>query len=114
MKLLFREAAIADLHLFIRHYENAFLELYRDTGIWSEDAIIENMRHTAKKLFGDIFSNIEKHMDHPRVLGRKKMQGGLCQLCFYVGTRLVVVYYSEEKDMRWVESIAIDRKPIIF
>ena len=115
MELRFKNAAVADLRSFIRHYEDAFFELYRDSGMWSEDAIIDNMRQSAKKLFDAILAHIEKHLGHARVLGRKRARDGWHELCFSVGTRLVIVYFSEEgRKTRWVESISIDRKPIIF
>ena len=115
MKLLFRDSALADLRSFVQHYENAFFELYRDSGIWSEEAILENLRHSVSKLFDDIFRQIEAQLTRSRVLGRKELRHGWHELCFHVGTRLVIVYYSEEgKGTRWVESVSIDRKPIIF
>ena len=89
--------------------------MYQDSGIWSEDTIIENIRQSARKLFGDIFVNIEMQLTRSRVLGRKESSRGWYELVFHVGTRLVIVYYSEEdKNTRWIEAISIDRKPIIF
>ena len=115
MELRYRDAAIADLQSFIMHYEDAFFELYRDSGLWNEDAIIQNVRQSATALFDDLFAHIQSQLLLPRILGRKRLHKGWQEICFRLGTRLVIVYYSEEgKRVRWIESIMIDRKPIIF
>lgn len=116
MELLFKESARADVGAFVRHYEDAFLELYDDTGLWGESEIIESARANAKKLFTEIYAAAGAHLERTPVLGRKKIQSALYTLNFQVGRRLVIVYYSEDKkqNIRWVESISIDRKPIIF
>src|SRR3989344_2402105 len=48
--------------------------------------------------------------------GRKSLTQGWYEVDLQVGCRLVVVYYSEDMrgNVRWVESISVDRKPIIF
>ena len=116
MELRFRESAFADVHSFVFHYEEAFLELYSDSGLWSEEIILESVRGNAKQLFTEIYDAIEKYLGRYPVLGRKRVRDGWYQLSFHVGSRLVIVYYSEDRkgDVRWVESISIDRKPIIF
>ena len=50
------------------------------------------------------------------VIGRKKTRRNWKELDFYVGSRLIIVHYSEDakEHIRWVESISIERKPIIF
>lgn len=100
---------------FIRNYEEAFFELYSDTGIWNESLIIENYRGSAQRLYLTVLSEIEQRLDDKKVLGRKsrlKFQ----ELSFYVGNRLVIVYYTDDakSKTRLIESIGIDRKPIIF
>lgn len=120
MELRFKESAFADVNSFVFHYEEAFLELYRDSGLWSEEIILESVRGNAKQLFAEIYDAIEKYLgqypgQYP-VLGRKRMRDGWYELSFHVGSRLIVVYYSEDQKggVRWVESISIDKKPIIF
>jgi len=49
VKLRFKSQALSELKSFIRHYEEAFYELYKDTGIWSEDLIIQIYRESARK-----------------------------------------------------------------
>ena len=115
IKLRFKSQALSELKSFIRHYEEAFYELYRDTGIWSEDLIIQTYQESARKLYLQILQEIENKLGKRQVLGRKSF--GLWQeLDFYVGNRLIIVYYSQDlkNKARLIESIAIDRKPIIF
>ena len=116
MELRFRESAVADVRSFVLHYEAAFRELYGDTGLRNERIILEGVRSNAKRLFSDIYDATEKHLGHGVVLGRKAKRAAWYELSFYVGSRLVIVHYSEDRKMstRWVESVSIDRKPIIF
>lgn len=115
MKLRFKSQALSELKSFIRHYEEAFYELYRDTGIWSENLIIQTYEENAKKLYLQILHEIESKLSKKKVLGYKFI--GLWQeLNFYVDNRLVIIYYSQDfkNQIRFIESISIDRKPIIF
>ena len=115
IKLRFKPQALSELKSFIRHYEEAFYELYRDTGIWSEDLILQTYQESARKLYLQILQEIENKLGKKQVLGNKSL--GLWQeLNFFIGDRLIIIYYSQNlKDkVRLIESIAIDRKPIIF
>lgn len=116
MELWFRESAVADISAFIANYEESFFELYSDTGIWSEDIILENVRESAKRLFRDLFDVIENQLAFSKVLGRQRLKDGWHEYRFRIGARLVIVHYSEDtkNKVRWVESIFIDRKPILF
>jgi len=51
MELRYSEQALADLRQFIRYYEEAFFELYRDSGVWNEELIIQSYRESAQKLY---------------------------------------------------------------
>src|SRR3989344_3920329 len=88
IKLLFEEQAVSELQNFIRHYEEAFFELYRDSGVWNEDLIIESYRESAKKLYGAILQEIEFRLMKQKVLGRKQLREWK-ELSFRVGMRLV-------------------------
>ena len=115
IKLRFKSQALSELKSFIRHYEEAFYELYRDTGIWSENLILQTYQESAQKLYLQILQEIENKLGKKQVLGNKSL--GLWQeLNFYIGNRLVIVYYSQDlkNKVRFIESISIDRKPIIF
>jgi len=96
-------------------YEEGFFVLYKDSGIWAEDAIIHHYHQSARKLSDKIFSEIEGRIKGKKVLGRKQM-GRWQELFFYVDERLVIIYFFDdvENQIRWVESVGIDRKPIIF
>lgn len=115
IKLRFKEQAIVDLQRFIRNYEEAFFQLYSDTGLWNEGLIIENYRQSAQKLYLTVLKEIEQRLADKKVLGRKSLPQ-FQELSFYVGDRLVIVYYTDEgkSKTRLIESIGIDRKPIIF
>ena len=116
MELRFRESAKADIASFVQHYEEGFFELYRDTGLWSEEIILDGVRANAEKLFNDLYNALELQLAHTPILGRRKLKKQWLEHRFFVGSRLIVAYYSEDKDVdiRWIESISIDRKPIIF
>ena len=115
IKLLFEEQAVSELQNFIRHYEEAFFELYRDSGVWNEELIIQNYRESASKLYNTVLQGIENRLSRKKVLGRKTAEHWK-ELAFHVGERLIIVRYSEDlrRKARWIESIVIDRKPIIF
>ncbi len=114
-KLYYSDAAVSAVTGFIRAYEEAFFELYQDSGLVTEKMIIENYRRSAKKLSEQIFSKIDKHLVNEKVLGRKTRKHWN-EITFYVGTRLITVYYSSNgtTNERIVEVIGIERKPIIF
>lgn len=115
LKLRFKPRALSGLESFIRNYEEAFYELYKDTGIWSEDLIVQTYQKSAKKLYSQILQEIENKLGKKQVLGYKSFS--LWQeLDFYIGNRLIIVYYSQDlkNKFRLIESVAIDRKPIIF
>ncbi len=115
IKLQIKDQALTDLQRFIRQYEEAFFELYKDSGVWNEDLIIESYRESAQKLYLTILEEIQRRLSPNKILGRKALKG-LQELYFHVGNRLIIVYYSENlnRKLRLIESIAIDRKPIIF
>ena len=115
LKVYYSESAISSLKGFIRAYEEAFFDLYRDTGLQTEQTIIENYRLSAKKLSTEIFKEIETHLRTDRVLGRKE-HSQWQELLFYIGGRLITVYYTTdaENGTRIIEAIGVERKPIIF
>ncbi len=116
MELRYKSAARNDLEAFINRYEEAFRELYRDTGLWNEEEIISGYERNAQKLYDHISRAIEHRLGVPKVAGRKKIIRSWYEIDVRVGSRLVVVYYSEDRreQIRWIEAISIDRKPIIF
>jgi len=116
MELRYKNAAQIDLQTFVDHYEEAFRELYRDSGLWNEASIIEGYQKTALTLYDTIADAIDAHLAPLKVFGRKRIVRNWYEVDFYVGSRLVIVHYSEDRkrNVRWVESISIDRKPIIF
>jgi len=116
MELRLREAALADLKLYIANYANSFFELYQDSGLENEDEIMTAARQNADNLHDLIFQNIATRLSRAAVTGRKKLPREWEELNFYVGSRLIIVHYSEDTGTatRWTESISIDRKPIIF
>jgi len=117
LEIRFSEIALAEMKKFIQLYEEGFFILYKDSGIWAIDAIIENYRQSAKLISEKIFSIIEHRLRSTKVFGRKENKNKKWhELNFYADDRLVVVYFSNDakNKIRWIESIGIDRKPIIF
>ncbi len=113
-RVYFSESAISSIKGFIRAYEEAFFELYRDGGLADERLIVENYRLSAKQISTQIFIEIEMHLGSKKVFGRKEHTQWQ-ELTFYVGSRLITVYYTDNEDnSRLVEVIGIERKPIIF
>lgn len=113
-EVYFSDSAISAITGFIRAYEEAFFELYRDSGLLNERQIVNNYRLSAKLLSEEIFFEIERHLGDRRVLGRKENERWQ-ELTFYVKSRLITVYYTDgDDDRRLVEMIGIERKPIIF
>ena len=116
MKLRYKNAARIDLESFINHYEEAFRELYSDTGLWNEKFIIAGYERGAEQLFDNIEGAIYARLHERTIVGRKQITEDWFEACISVGTRLIVVHYSEDRKggIRWIEAITIDRKPIIF
>ena len=116
MELQFRESAVDDLNSFSAGYQEAFYDLFLDSGLWNESSIIDGYKQNAKHIRNDILANIRTKLSLRKILGRKVGMRNRYELLFHVARRLVIVFYSEDKetDTRWVESISIDRKPIIF
>lgn len=115
LSVKFSEKAIAELQLFVRNYEASFLKLYEDTGLQNEHLIKNLYIKSAEEIDITIRSIVLEKLSKNQVLGRKKY-GGMLEIDFYVGSRLIIVLFSDDKesDTRWIESIFIDKKPIIF
>ena len=115
MELRYRSTALDDFDAYVRWYEKVYLDLYSDTGLKDELKIIQEHKDRAAHLKVEILRAVHDHLVEEPVLGRKK-RGKLHELCFFVEGRFVVVYYRDVLKMRvrWIESVSIDRKPIIF
>ncbi len=115
LEIRFTEKAIIDIEIFIRNYEGSFLQLYSDSGIWSERAIRDMYMKSADELREGIISGIVEKLHSNKVLGRKE-HNLMSEIDFYIGSRLIIVLFSDDyvSNARQVESIFIDRKPIIF
>ena len=108
------QRAIVDIEIFLTGYEDSFLQLYSNTGIWSENLIIDLYAQSARELRDNILQTIEKKLSEDNVLGRKK-HDAMFEISLHVAARLITVLYSEQEQyMRQVEYIFIDRKPLIF
>ena len=115
MELRYRSTALDDFETYLRWYEKVYLDLYSDTGLKDELKIIQEHKDRAAHLKVEIIRALHDHLVEEPALGRKK-RGKQYELCFFVGHRFIVVYYSDVRKIgvRWVESISIDKKPIIF
>ena len=115
LEIRFTQKAIIDVEIFIRNYEGFFLQLYSDSGIWSEYAIKDMYSKSANELRESIIGGISEKLNKKKILGRKESKL-MTEIDFYIGSRLIIVIFSEDhaKSVRQIESIFIDRKPIIF
>ena len=75
-ELRFRDLAISQIKVFIRAYEEGFFTLYRDSGIWSEELIIEGYHQAALRLSQQIFENIKLYLGDKKVLGVRLKTAG--------------------------------------
>lgn len=108
------QRAIIDIEMFLTGYEDSFSQLYTNSGIWSENLIVGLYAQSARELRDKILHTIEERLKENKVLGRKK-HDAMFEISLHVGTRLVIILYSEKaQHMRQVEYVFIDRKPIIF
>lgn len=116
MELRFKESANVELESFIDRYRQAFRELYSDTGLWNENAIIAGYEESAWILYYAIRSSITDHLTRRTIMGRKRAAKNWYEVHISVENRHVIALYSEDKrgNTRWVESVSIGRKPIIF
>lgn len=116
MRLRYRPSVHSDVHIFVSRYEEYVVGLYRDSGMWSEEIMIQGARAKARQLFADIYDTIDWHLAPETVMGRKKSREDIYELRFRISNRHLIVLYSEEKqeNTRWVESVSVGRKPIIF
>lgn len=115
MQILFTETADAEIENFINHYVDSFIRLYTDTGIWSEQEIIVNYVQGAEGLYREIRESIVEKLSAEKVLGRKPSDK-ISELSFSIGKRLIIVFFSDDKktNVRWIESISIGKRPIVF
>ncbi len=70
MELRFRECAVADIARFVSSYVEGFFELYSDTGVWSEDVILQGVHSNGKKLFRDVYDAVDLQLSRRRVCSR--------------------------------------------
>ena len=116
MKLRYRNVARIDLESFVNHYNEGFRVLYSGTGMWNEDLIIASYERRAMELYDAIDDAIRARLSGQKIMGRKQVTNEWFEAYISVGARTIFVLYSEDmqENTRWVESISIGRKPIIF
>ena len=114
-EVIFSEEANRNLYVFIMGYRRPFVELYSDTGIWAEDEIIHDYIKSSEALYEQIRKTIVDKLNKKVVLGRK-LDGKISELNFFISDRVVMIVYSEDRksNIRLVESVFINRKPLIF
>lgn len=115
-KVIFTEMAEFSLKSFVNHYEEGFVNLYKNSGIWAEDTILQQYYQAAILLNNTIVDETENKLKQNEVLGRKPKQNNWYELSFYVGDRFISIVYWEDKkeNARYVESIEIGKKYISF
>ncbi len=64
----FNEWVIINIDTYIYHYKKYFIDLYSDTGIFSEEIIIQKYIEEAKLRHREIFNIIQKRLHYDSVL----------------------------------------------
>jgi plasmid stabilization system protein ParE len=115
MKVFFTDKAISEIQNLIRFTEEAFIELFSDSGISAEQVIIQSYLANTSEFKRKLFLNIEQRLKSNKVLGRKQ-KSSLQELIFHINNRIVIIYFSADlkRKIRIVETVAIGRKPLIF
>lgn len=98
-RVLFSEQALAGLEIYIKRYEDYFVALFTDSGIWSEEIIIEKYRLASKELLHRIIAGIVKRLEMETVLGRKR-NGSQFSAHFLVNEKLITIYYLDSANKR--------------
>lgn len=117
LKVVFSELAQLSIKEFVSFYKEAYFELYKDSGIWSEDLIVSQYAQSAMVQSANIIDVINDKLSNKKVLGRKSHKvKTYFEINFYCNDRYIIVYYKEDlkRGMRFVEFIGINNKPIIF
>ena len=114
-KVVLREEARENLRRFIDLYEDGFFKLFEDSGIWSAGIILDQYRLAANNLHEMFIDKIVEKLQANIIFGRK-VSGKWIEINFHIGSRLVMVYYTEDKKLKEREVVFIDinRKPILF
>ena len=66
--IIFSEEAIFSINQYSLRYAQYFEDLYSDTGIWSEDQIIENYRNESFQRREEIIRLLERRLSGDTVL----------------------------------------------
>ena len=82
------------IDIFIRSYEDGFIELYEDSGIWSEDLILANYHAAALELYRTIKVKMIGTLMQPTIFGTKR-HGNFFEVAFMAQKRLVTVLYRD-------------------
>lgn len=115
-KVIFTEMAEFALKSFTNYYEDGFTSLYKNSGLWAENLILQQYHQTAIQLNFAIVDEIGKKLEQKDVLGRKPKLENWYEIDFYIGDRFICIVYSENKNtkIRFVESIEIGKRYISF
>lgn len=106
-----QKAALEGIRIFSERYEECFVSLFHDSGIWCESVIIEKYRFAGKELNRNFVDEIAQRLKEDIVLGRKKRTEWF-EIGFRVDHRFLKVNYTEnEKEkQRIIEWVSINQK----
>jgi hypothetical protein len=101
-------AAEQTLEEYIVAYRNIFEQLYDDSGIWSEDYIIETHVTESKNLKNDILEHIDKRFVSD-FLPFKNINSSVRESVIFVRNRIIFIEYifHEEEKIRYIEKLRI-------
>lgn len=102
-KIEYSEKALNGVDAYIFLYKDYFRTLYSDTGIFTEQMILERYEQEAVSRYDEIFTLIEEKLSHDRVLGRKIDNTDLLEW----RSRIILFSWRDEWMVRVVENIVV-------
>src|SRR3989338_4089466 len=87
MEVRFTAAAWLAIDLYVLHYEDSFIELFRDSGLWNEEMILAGYRDSASRLFQNLYGAIEERLSGTSVFDRQKAEKQLQRLVVTIEDR---------------------------
>jgi hypothetical protein len=102
-KVIFSEDVIASIDRYIFQYKQYFRDLYSDTGIFSEETILEQYEKEAKARHREIFARIVDRLGEDTVYGRTPDN----VLLISWRSKTLRIRWEDEGDIRKIEELLI-------
>ncbi|PID84282.1 hypothetical protein CSB09_01755 [Candidatus Gracilibacteria bacterium] len=100
-KIVFKQKAIDRVELYILYYKKYFQDLYKDTGIWAEEEILEEYEKEAQSRQLSLTNIIENTLQNTVI----SFPGNTAKIRWK--TKILTVKFRDNDDIRIVEEIEI-------